>query len=65
MYFFEIYDIFELINIKILNDKIDLKFSKDDFVNAENNLNQKLKQNKIIFQELIDSMFKLMEKEYD
>ena len=64
-YFSEINDSFSIINIKILNSKIDLKFSKEDFIKAKNNLNQKLNKNKGIFDQLIDSKFQLMEKEYD
>ena len=64
-YFSEINDSFSIINIKILNNKIDLKFSKEDFIKAKNNLNQKLNKNKGIFDKLIDSKFQLMEKEYD
>ena len=65
MYFSEINASFDIINIKLLNDKIDLKFSKEDFIIARNNLDKKLKQNKIKFQELIDSKYKNMEDEYD
>jgi len=64
-YFREINDSFLIINIKILNNKINLKFSKEDFIKAKNNLNQKLNKNKGIFDKLIDSKFQLMEKEYD
>ena len=64
-YFNEINNSFSIINIKILNNKIDLKFSKEDFIKAKNNLNQKLNKNKGIFDKLIDSKFQLMEKEYD
>ena len=64
-YFSEINDSFSIINIKILNSQIDLKFSKEDFIKAKNILNQKLNKNKGIFDKLIDSKFQLMEKEYD
>ena len=61
----EINTIFDIINLKILNDKINLKFSKEDFINAKDKLNQKLEKNKIIFQKLIDSKYQIMENEYD
>ena len=64
-YFSEINDSFSIINIKILNSQIDLKFSKEDFIKAKNILNHKLNKNKGIFDKLIDSKFQLMEKEYD
>ena len=54
----EINTIFDIINLKILNDKINLKFSKEDFINAKDKLNQKLEKNQIIFQKLIDSNIK-------
>ena len=61
----EINTIFDIINLKILNDKINLKFSKEDFINAKDKLNQKLEKNQIIFQKLIDSKYQIMENEYD
>ena len=64
-YFFEINKTFEIINIKTLKGKICLKFKKEDFTKAKENLNKKLKNNKIIFNDLIDSKFQLMIDEYD
>ena len=61
----EINTIFDIINLKILNDKINLKFSKEDFINAKDKLNQKLEKNQIIFQKLIDSKYQIMENEYN
>ena len=64
-YFKKINTTFDLININILKGKINLKFEKKDFINAKDNLNQKLKKNKIIFNKLIDSKYQNMENEYD
>ena len=64
-YFYEINKTFEIINVKILNGKICLKFKKEDFMQAKENLNNKLKKNKIIFNNLVDSKFQLMIDEYD
>ena len=57
--------IFNNINLKSLFDKIDLKFRKDDFTQALNNLNKKLIEKKEEFKKIIDSKLNLMEKEYD
>ena len=64
-YIFETKITFEIINIKININKIGLKFSKDDFTNAYNNINKKFEKNKIIFEKEIDSKYQLMEEEHD
>ena len=40
----ELNQTFEIIKLNILNEKIVLKFSKEDFITAKNNLNEKLKK---------------------
>ena len=57
--------IFNNINLKSAFDKIDLKFRKDDFTQALNNLNKKLIEKKEEFKKIIELKLNLMEKEYD
>ena len=40
----ELNQTFEIIKLNILNEKIVLKFSKEDFITAKDNLNEKLKK---------------------
>ena len=64
-YFLEANRAFELINIKINNNKIHLLFSKQDFIEAKNNLDKTLEDNKIIFDKEITDKYQNMEKQYD
>ena len=61
----ELNQTFEIIKLNILNEKIVLKFSKEDFITAKDNLNEKLKKHKIQFGNLIDSKFDSMGDEYN
>ena len=65
MYIVELNQTFEILKLNILNDKIVLKFSREDFIQSKNNLNEKLKKKKNKFLPLIDSKFELMKEEYD
>lgn len=64
-YFIEANRAFELINIKINNNKIHLLISKKDFIEAKNSLDKTLEENKIIFGKEITDKFQSMEKQYD
>ena len=56
---------FEFIKIRLLNDKIATMFKKEDFEQAKNELNEKLKKTLIENNTLIDSQLKLIIAECD
>jgi hypothetical protein len=65
MYITELNQTFEILKLNILNENIVLKFSKEDFIQSKNHLNEKLKKKKNKFLPLIDSKFDNMKEEYD
>ena len=56
---------FEFLLLKILNDKIDTRFKKEDFEIAKKEINEKLKKTQVEDKEIIKSKYELILNQYD
>ena len=64
-YLLNLYSCFEFIKIKIFQDKIDLKFTKEEFINTKKNLKNEYDNESKKVKEFIDSTIKSMKSVYN